>query len=348
MLYISFISQTSGRIERQFQLDKSIKKTKDIVKNIFEITYELFRIMIPTLIIVKILQELGFVDILNNLLSPLMFLVGLPEEIGIVVTTTILTSPYTGLAVLAGLPLENGLTSAQASVLGLLILFAHSLPIEALICRRAGVRIRATIFVRLILGFLFCVMLHQFLNATNLLSSQATIIIPFSEPSPILLDWVFNQIKTLFIIFIIIVLIVILIEIFKYIGIQRLIELSLKPFLNLIGVGERASTIAVVGVTLGIGFGGGLLIQEVKSGKIKYKDVFGVITLIGMLHSVIEDTGLVSLMGANIFITLLLRCILTLLCVYLILKIFSNYSEDFWKKYLVNDNIPKQSYGNIS
>ena len=348
MLHISFISQTSGRIERQFQLDKSIKKSKDIVKNIFEITYELFRIMIPTLIIVKILQELGFVDILNNLLSPLMFLVGLPEEIGIVVTTTILTSPYTGLAVLAGLPLENGLTSAQASVLGLLILFAHSLPIEALICRRAGVRIRATIFVRLILGFLFCVMLHQFLNATNLLSSQATIIIPFSEPSPILLDWVFNQIKTLFIIFIIIVLIVILIEIFKYIGIQRLIELSLKPFLNLIGVGERASTIAVVGVTLGIGFGGGLLIQEVKSGKIKYKDVFGVITLIGMLHSVIEDTGLVSLMGANIFITLLLRCILTLLCVYLILKIFSNYSEDFWKKYLVNENIPKQSYGNIS
>ena len=329
-------------------MDKSIKKIKDIVKNIFEITYELFRIMIPTLIVVKILQEFGFVDILNNFLSPLMFLVGLPEEIGIVVTTTILTSPYTGLAVLAGLPLENGLTSAQASVLGLLILFAHSLPIEALICRRAGVRIRATIFVRLILGFLFCVMLHQFLNATNLLSSQATIIIPFSEPSSILLDWVINQIKTLFIIFIIIVLIVILIEIFKYIGIQRLIELSLKPFLNLIGVGERASTIAVVGVTLGIGFGGGLLIQEVKSGKIKYKDVFGVITLIGMLHSVIEDTGLVSLMGANIFITLLLRCILTLLCVYLILKIFSNYSEEFWKKYLVNDNIPKQSYGNIS
>ena len=329
-------------------MDKSIKKIKDIVKNIFEITYELFRIMIPTLIVVKILQEFGFVDILNNFLSPLMFLVGLPDEIGIVVTTTILTSPYTGLAVLAGLPLENGLTSAQASVLGLLILFAHSLPIEALICRRAGVRIRATIFVRLILGFLFCVMLHQFLNATNLLSSQATIIIPFSEPSPTLLDWVINQIKTLFIIFIIIVLIVILIEIFKYIGIQRLIELSLKPFLNLIGVGERASTIAVVGVTLGIGFGGGLLIQEVKSGKIKYKDVFGVITLIGMLHSVIEDTGLVSLMGANIFITLLLRCILTLLCVYLILKIFSNYSEEFWKKYLVNDNIPKQSYGNIS
>ena len=37
--------------------------------------------MIPTLIVVKILQEFGFVDILNNLLSPLMFLVGLPEKL---------------------------------------------------------------------------------------------------------------------------------------------------------------------------------------------------------------------------------------------------------------------------
>ena len=66
-----------------------MNKIKDITKNIFEITYELFRIMIPTLIIVKILQELGFVDILNNLLSPLMFLLGLPEEIGIVVTMNV-------------------------------------------------------------------------------------------------------------------------------------------------------------------------------------------------------------------------------------------------------------------
>lgn len=316
-----------------------MQKLIKLSKNILEIAYELFRIMIPTLIIVKILQELGFVNILNNFLSPLMFLVGLPEEIGIVFTTTMLTSPYTGLAVLSGITLEGGLTTAQASVLGLLILFTHSLPIESLICRRAGVRIRVTIFVRLIIGFSLCIILNHFLSFTNLLNSQASILIPFSEPSPIIMDWIIDQVKTLLVIFIIIIFIVLLTELLKFLGIQRLIELSLKPFLNLIGVGEKASTIAVVGVTLGIGFGGGLLIKEVKSGKIKYKDVFGVITLIGMLHSVVEDTGLVSLMGANIFITLLLRFLLTLLSVYLIMKIFSHYPEEFWKKHLVNENV---------
>ena len=67
--------------------------------------------------------------------------------------------------------------------------------------------------------------------------------------------------------------------------------------MNFLGVGEKASTIAVVGVTLGIGFGAGLLIKEVKTGKLHYKDVFGIIILIGMLHSIIEDTFVVSKSG---------------------------------------------------
>ena len=60
-------------------------------------------------------------------------------------------------------------------------------------------------------------------------------------------------------------------------------EKALKPFLNFLGVGEKASTIAVVGVTLGIGFGAGLLIKEVKTGKLHYKDVFGVLVLVVVL-----------------------------------------------------------------
>ena len=38
------------------------------------------------------------------------------------------------------------------------------------------------------------------------------------------------------------------------------------------GVGDKAATIAVVGVTLGLGFGGGLLIK-VSSGNIPKEDV---------------------------------------------------------------------------
>ena len=175
-----------------------MEKIKEISKNVYYITYELFRIMIPTIIIVKILQELGFVEILNNFLSPLMLLIGLPQEIAIVFTTTMLTSPYTGLAIFAGMNLENDLTIAQASVLGLLLLFTHSLPLEGLICRRAGVRIRVTVLLRLLVGFIFCFFLNKFFELTGVFSGKASILIPFGAPSSDLLVWCISQLKTLF------------------------------------------------------------------------------------------------------------------------------------------------------
>ena len=55
-----------------------MNKIKELTKSSFEITYELFIVMIPTLIVVKILDEIGFVEILNKMFAPLMFLLGLP------------------------------------------------------------------------------------------------------------------------------------------------------------------------------------------------------------------------------------------------------------------------------
>jgi len=318
-----------------------MNKVKELTRSSLEITYELFIIMIPTLIVVKILDELGFVEILNKFFAPLMFLLGLPEAISLVFTTSMLTSPYAGLIVFSGLPADMPFTAAQASVLGLLILFTHSLPIEVIICRKAGVRARAMIFIRLGLGVLSCYLLNLFFQLTGYMNYPATILLPSLESAPDLFSWALSQLKGLGMIFIIIIALVILLDFLKYIGVERLIEKALKPFLNFLGVGEKASTIAVVGVTLGIGFGAGLLIKEVKTGKLHYKDVFGVLVLVGMLHSIIEDTAVVSLIGSNIIITLFLRAILTLCIVYIFMRLGANFTQEFWQKHLTNYNIPE-------
>ena len=318
-----------------------MNKIKELTKSSFEITYELFIVMIPTLIVVKILDEIGFVEILNKMFAPLMFLLGLPEAISLVFTTSMLTSPYAGLIVFSGLPADMPFTAAQASILGLLILFTHSLPIEVIICRKAGVRARAMIFIRLGLGILSCYFLNLFFEFTGYMNYPATILLPSLESAPDLLSWGISQLKGLGMIFIIIVALVVILDFLKYIGVEKLIEKALKPFLNFLGVGEKASTIAVVGVTLGIGFGAGLLIKEVKTGKLHYKDVFGVLVLVGMLHSIIEDTAVVSLIGANIIITLFLRAILTLCIVYIFMRLGANFTQEFWQKHLTNYNIPE-------
>ena len=318
-----------------------MNKIKELSKTIYEISYELFKIMIPTLIVVKILEELGFVEILNKVFAPLMLLLGLPEAISLVFTTTMLTSPYAGLIVFSGLPADMSFTAAQASILGLLMLFTHSLPIEVIICRKAGVRARAMIFIRLGLGIFSCYLLNLFFQITGYMNYSATILLPSLESAPNIMSWAFSQLKGLVMILVIIIVLVIILDFLKYIGVEKLVEKALKPFLNFLGVGEKASTIAVVGVTLGIGFGGGLLIKEVKSGKLHYKDVFGVMVLVGMLHSIIEDTAVVSLIGSNIIITLILRTILTLCIVYILMRIGANFTKEFWQRHLTNYNIPE-------
>ena len=88
-------------------------------------------------------------------------------------------------------------------------------------------------------------------------------------------------------------------------------------------------------------FSQGLLIKEVKTGKLHYKDVFGIIILIGMLHSIIEDTAVVSLIGSNIIVTLFLRAALTLCIVYIFMRLGKSFTDEFWQKHLTNYNIPE-------
>ena len=53
---------------------------QELASEIFLVSWALYKIMIPTLIVVKALEEMGALVYLSWLLSPLMSLVGLPES----------------------------------------------------------------------------------------------------------------------------------------------------------------------------------------------------------------------------------------------------------------------------
>ena len=122
--------------------------------DIVDVSFTLFKIMIPTLILVKMLEEIGVVLILNQVMAPLTSLMGLPVEMAIVLTTTMLTNPYAGLIVFSNLPIGVEFTVAQATILASFMLLAHSLPVEVLIARKSGVRARMSLFVRVGGGYM--------------------------------------------------------------------------------------------------------------------------------------------------------------------------------------------------
>ncbi len=82
-------------------------ETKNVFVDACKTSFTLFKIIIPVSIIVKILSELGLIDVIGESLSPVMGLVGLPGDFGIVWATTMITNIYGGMIAFFNLSLSN-------------------------------------------------------------------------------------------------------------------------------------------------------------------------------------------------------------------------------------------------
>ena len=101
--------------------------------------------------IVKLLEETGSTEYLAWLLSPLMSLVGLPDSMGLVWATAMLSNIYAGMVVFFSVSAGESLSVAQVTVLGTMILVAHALPIEGAVAKMAGVsKTTAAKYIKLI------------------------------------------------------------------------------------------------------------------------------------------------------------------------------------------------------
>ena len=317
-------------------------RVKSVLRDIVTVSVALFRVMIPTLIIVKLAQMAGAVDVLTKLAAPVVTLMGLPEDVAIVLTTTALTNPYAGLMVLAATPIEGGLSIGQASIMASFMLFTHGLPVEAAISRQAGIKATAVIVLRVAAAVLFGILLHVVFQATGALQGAALMNLPQFTENADLVTWALDQIKGLVFVFCVIVVLLFFLEGLRVIGVERVMRAMMRPVLTRLGMGDDASTIVIVGLTLGLGFGGGLMIKDVSQGKVGPKDAISALILINLFHSVFEDTTVMMLLGPSLFVILIARGLFCLGLVWIILKLLSFADQTLWDRFLINKSAFKQ------
>lgn len=309
---------------------------RELLLEIYQVSGTLFKIMIPTLLLVKLLEELGGVEVIAALLGPVMTWVGLPESMALVWATTLLTNIYTGMVIFFNqAPLEP-MSVAQVTVLGTMMLIAHTLPIEARIAQKAGVRLGVTLCIRLFSAVLLGFVLHHLYTWGGWLQQPSRLIWQPGEVPDGLVAWGITQIKSLGVILLIISLLLTTLKLLRLLGIERLLQWLLQPLLKMLGIGRAATTITIVGFTLGLAFGGGLLIREARAGHVPYRDVFSAMTLLALCHSMIEDTLLILLLGADISGILWMRVIYGFATVALVSRLLMASSERFHRRYLVH------------
>ena len=298
------------------------KEAKTLSLRTLRVYWTLVKIMVPVLILVKILQSLGAIYYLSLALSPVMELVGLPGDMGVVWSSAILVNIYTSMAVFFSIGMVEPLSVAQVTVLATMILLAHGLPVESAISKAAGLGWIYTLSLRVGGAFVLGLILHWSFSYFSMLQEPSQVLWRPEPQDESLISWAILQAQTLVLAFLIIACLVVMMRLLEYFKIEKLLHWLLTPFLKLLGIGKEAANITVIGMVMGLSFGGGLLIEQAKSGKVSKRNIFLSMSLLCLCHSIIEDTLLVLLLGADLVGVLWARLIFSFIFVMMLSRMY--------------------------
>ena len=270
---------------------------------------QVFKFLIPTVLIVEGLGFIGALELLEQGLTPLMTVLGLPSAFGIVWASALLTNLYSGIAVLALMLPESGASAADVSVLCTMMLIAHALPVEGAITHMIGLKFWWWVVLRVGAALGFGLVASPLCAALDWLQHPAPSF-AFSVPeahNPG--QWLYNQMIQWLSIALIIYALIYLNLLLKRLGIERVLLTTLAPFLKGLGIRRGAAGMALVGSVLGITYGSALMLNEARLGHIRRKDMILTIIFLSLVHAVIEDTLLMMLAGGHLSLILFGRLV---------------------------------------
>lgn len=279
------------------------------------------RIVLPVMVLTRIAVELGLIEALAPLFAPLMTLVGLPPELGFAWVTCLAVGLWAGAAAAFTLLPPDALTTAQMTVFCTLMLFAHALPIEQRIIQKAGPGLVATTALRLVAALVFAAILHQIYRSTGWLGEPIDPLWVPASTDPGWAGFARAAAGSLAWMFVILLGLVALLRLMEAIGLTRRLTALLAPVLRVAGISPAATPLAMVGLLLGLAYGGGLIIREARKGHLAARDVFLTTALMALAHSLIEDTLLVVALGADLTSVLVGRVVFSIALVAVIARL---------------------------
>jgi spore maturation protein SpmB len=242
-----------------------------------------------------------------------------------------ITNIYGGMIVFFNLTLSNTYSVAQVTILATMMLIAHTLPIEVRIAQKAGVHAWFTILLRVGSAFMIGVFLSFIFTNFKILQYDNKVIWQPTITDPTLFQWIIDQLRNYTMIFLIILGLMILLYILKKTGAMQKLNNFMEPGLRLLGMNKNTAPVTIIGMTLGLSYGGGIIIKEAKNKILSKKDVFLSISLMNLSHSLIEDTLLMVAIGANLIGILGARIIFTIIVMFILIRFVNHISKKNFK-----------------
>ncbi|SFQ94981.1 nucleoside recognition domain-containing protein [Desulfoscipio geothermicus] len=124
--------------------------------------------------------------------------------------------------------------------------------------------------------------------------------------------------KNLYIMAVIVIPVMVVLELARDLQVLDRVAGWLAPAVGIFRLSREAAFPLLVGIIFGIAYGAGVLIEEARSGRLSWRDLFLINVFLSVCHAVVEDTALFMAVGADGLVILLGRFIAAILITYII------------------------------
>ncbi len=268
------------------------------VKKGFEGFIWMMKIVIPISLLTSILDWSGVLVHLDFLLKPLMGTLSLPPEAALPLIIGILSSVYAAIAAMIVFPFSVG----QMTLMSVFVLTAHAMIQEGIIQGRSGIHPLKTTLVRLGAAVALVLLVAPWVESALVMPmAVAGTALSSQDFVSMIGRWAVNTSGVVVKIFVIIVALLTVLELLKTFDLIHPFVRALSPFLRLMGLNQKVGFLWMTAVVFGLSYGGAVIVEEARNGRLSSDDLELLHLSIGMNHSMVEDPPLFMSLGINPF-----------------------------------------------
>jgi len=264
------------------------------------------KVIFPITLIVTILQYTPILPWIIEKVSPVMKLIGLSGEAAVPLVLGNALNLYAGIAAI----ISFDFTVKEVFIMAIMLSFSHNLFIESAVASRVGVSWWFISGIRIGLAFIAATIINLTWSGGAELAKYGFI----SDQDVELTGWgeiSYHALETAFIGVIqlaaIVIPLMIAVQFLRESGWLTKLSNGFAPFTKLLGMEKNTSMTLVAGLTIGLAYGAGLMIQAVEEDGVSKRDMYLALIFLVSCHAVVEDTVVFIPLGIPVWPLLLIR-----------------------------------------
>ena len=284
-------------------------------------TWTLGKVIFPITLLVSLLQHTPVLDWIVKLISPLMGIFGLSGEAAI----PLVIGNFLNLYAAIGAILTLDLTVKEVFILAMMLSFSHNLLIESTVAAKVGLKLWVILMVRLGLAFGSAIVINLVWQGGSEVAEYGFVGKNEAVPNGWLeIIGLAIQKAGLGVIQLacIVILLMIAIQFLKDFGLLTLFTKWMAPVTRILGMKENTSMTLVAGLTIGLAYGAGVMIQAVKEDGVSKKDLTIAFIFLVSCHAVVEDTLIFIPLGIPVWPLLAIRLVVAILLTITVSRIW--------------------------